>query len=138
MSLDVDLKEPFDDNGQGDRLEEIINGLKDKIRQLEELRDALAPEVVYNSNITHNLNKMAQEAGIYYYCWRPDELGITKAKNLIEPLTKGLELLRADPDRFKKLNPENGWGDYEVFVEWVEKYLQACKEHPEAIVEVSR
>lgn len=29
---------------------------------------------VYEANITHNLNKMAQEAGIYTALWRPSEL----------------------------------------------------------------
>jgi len=44
----------------------------------------------YEANVTHNLNKMAMEAGIYEYLWRPDEIGITKAGRLIEPLSKGL------------------------------------------------
>lgn len=45
---------------------------------------------VYDANITHNLNTMAEEAGIYKHLWRPEELGITKAKDLIEPLAEGL------------------------------------------------
>ena len=39
----------------------------------------------YSSNITHNLGAMAREAGIYEACWRPEEIGITKAAQLIEP-----------------------------------------------------
>jgi hypothetical protein len=93
---------------------------------------------VFWRNITHNLNKMAGEAGIYQHLWRPEELGITKAGELIEPLTKGLELLRSDPDRFKAFNPSNGWGSYEALLEFVSSYLEACTEHPSAVIRVSR
>ena len=93
---------------------------------------------VYTANITHNLGKMAGEAGIYKHLWRPDEIGVTKAGQLIEPLEKGLELLKAEPERFKTLNPENGWGSYDGFVPWVEAYLNACRQWPEADVSVWR
>lgn len=95
-------------------------------------------EVVYDANITHNLNKMADVAGIYQHLWRPDELGIKLAKELIEPLEAGLSLLKEHPERFIPLNPPNGWGSYDAFVPWTEKYLEACRENPEASVRVSR
>ena len=81
---------------------------------------------------------MAREAGIYEVCWRPDEIGITKAAQLIEPLRKGIELMRSDPDRFLKYNPSNGWGHYDDFIPWLECYLEACKANPDADVSVSR
>lgn len=93
---------------------------------------------VYSANITHNLNKMADAAGIYRHLWRPEELGITKAKELIEPLHNGLEKLKEDPARFDQLNPSNGWGTYAGLVSFVENYLAACIKHPEAIIRVSR
>ena len=89
---------------------------------------------VFTSNITHNLNDMADEAGIYMELWRPDEIGITRAKELIEPLTKALELLKSNPSRFEKFNAPNGFGMYEHFVPFVEKYLNACIENPNAII----
>lgn len=93
---------------------------------------------VYSSNITHNLGKMASEAGIYKYLWRPEELGISTAKELIVPLRAGLSLLHSDPERFEKFNAPNGWGMYEHFVPWVAEYLDACERNPEAIITVSR
>jgi len=120
---------------------------------------------VYWANVTHNLGKMASEAGIYYALWRPHELDPELhaqikaqealrnyegayalehaappvfAHQLIEPLRAGLALLKAEPARFEALNPENGWGSYESFVPWVEKYLRACEENPDATVRVSR
>ena len=93
---------------------------------------------VHGSNITHNLNRMSAEAGIYEACWRPDEIGITKAAQLIEPLRAGLSMLKADPKRFEAFNASNGWGMYEHFVPWVEEYLAACEANPDADVSVSR
>ena len=93
---------------------------------------------VYSANITHNLNTMAEAAGIYECLWRPDEIGITLAAQLIDPLSHGLQELCRDPERFRSLNPPNGWGSYEVLVSFVEKYLLACIKYPEATVEVSR
>jgi hypothetical protein len=93
---------------------------------------------VYDRNITHNLGKMADAAGIYKHLWRPDEIGIERAKELIEPLAEGLAMLRADPDGFKIHNPENGWGNYEGLVAFVADYLEACRRYPEASVRASR
>lgn len=93
---------------------------------------------VYHDNITHNVNNMAEEAGIYEHLWRPDEIQVTKAKELIEPLRQGLHNLKLEPTRYKAFNPENGWGSYEGLVKFVENYLNACYEYPEAEVNVSR
>ena len=98
----------------------------------------ISREVLFDANITHNLNKMAEEAGIYEHLWRPDEIGVTHASQLIAPLTKALELMKSDPARFEKFNSPNGWGSYKGFVPWIEKYLEACKENPDAHVSVSR
>ena len=95
-------------------------------------------EEYYSSNITHNLNKMASEAGIYEALWRPDEIGITKAAQLIEPLREGLAILTSDRLRFERLNPANGWGSYEGLVVFVRDYLRACQEYPESEVHASR
>jgi hypothetical protein len=94
--------------------------------------------IAYTANITHNLNKMAAEAGIYKHLWRPDEIGIRKAKQLIEPLCGGLKMLAGDPGRFKALNPPNGWGTYRGLIAFVASYLEACVQWPEATVSVSR
>lgn len=93
---------------------------------------------VYTDNITHNLNTMAGIAGIYEYLWRPDEVNVTKAAQLIQPLTKGLDDLQAYPKKFKEYNPENGWGDYEGLVTFVHDYLAACEAYPNADIYISR
>lgn len=96
------------------------------------------PTRVHCGNITHNLGPMAREAGIYTLLWRPEEIGIKYARELIAPLEAGLNILRMYPERFRKFNPENGWGSYEGLVEFVEVYLAACREHPDAEVDTWR
>jgi len=115
-------------------------------------------EVIYSANITHNLGVMADKAGIYEALWRPHRLKegynipeddhksewefednqITKADEIIYLLEKGLADLKARPEYFETFNSSNGWGMYKNFVPFVEKYLEACKEYPDAIVEVDR
>jgi len=96
------------------------------------------PCEVYSANITHNLGKMAGEAGIYKHLWRPEEIGISTAGQLIDPLAAGLALMKSDPARFEAHNAPNGWGKYEHFVPFVEGYLEACRENPTATIEVCR
>lgn len=96
------------------------------------------PTRIYEAGITHNLHEMAMEAGIYKHLWEPEEVDCTKAQDLIKPLAIGLTLLTSDPDRFKKFNPPNKWGNYDGLVSFVEKYLEACKADPDATIEISR
>lgn len=115
-------------------------------------------EELYSANITHNLNTMADEAGIYEALWRPhrlrsgynipdgdhesewkfeDACNIT-ASEIIPLLEKGLADLKARPEHFKQFDSPNGWGTYVHFVPFVEEYLNACKQYPDATVIVSR
>lgn len=97
---------------------------------------ALRPSVVYTSDITHNLAGMAREAGLYHAIWGGQQpAGCITMVSSIEPvLVQGLELLKAEPERFKAMNPPNTWGTYEGFVTFVEALLIACRENPDAEV----
>lgn len=90
---------------------------------------------LFSLSITHNLRKMAQEAGIYNTLWDSDgEI----ASNLIEELTVGLDLLKDDSEYYHKFDSPNGWGVYPDFVEFVTECLDACKSYPNARVASSR
>ena len=93
---------------------------------------------VFDRNITHNLCKMADKAGIYYALWCPEEKGWETAKDITPTLEKGLAKLKEKPAYYKKFNSENGWGMYEHFVPFVEEILTACKKYPNAVIYVSR
>lgn len=115
-------------------------------------------EEVYSANITHNLGKMADAAEIYEALWRPHRLiegynipyddyksewkfedeNPVKAEKIIPILEKGLADLKARPNYFEQYNSPNGWGMYEHFVPFVEKYLKACKENPESYIKADR
>jgi len=94
-------------------------------------------EDFYSRNITHNLTTMAEAAGIYYCLWRPEDCDIIYARQLIEPLEKGVALLATQKARFEKFNAPNGWGLWEHFLPFCADYLQACRDHPDALVRVS-
>lgn len=93
---------------------------------------------VYRGNITHNLSRVAVIAGVYKHIWFPEELGIAKAAQLIEPLRAGLALLKSDPDLFNEFAPDNGWRTYTGLMQFIEAYLAACEQYPDAAVSVRR
>lgn len=146
MSLDISLFIPgVTSEGTGifiredGRVREIsFSEWDEKFPNREPIRSTSEDTYVYSANITHNLGKMADAAGIYQALWRPEEINIETADQLIDLLTKGLELLKSSPEKFKVYDSPNGWGKYEHFVPFVEEYLEACKKYPQATIHVSR
>ena len=96
------------------------------------------PCTIWAIGITHNLTAMAEAAGLYECMWRPDEMCITLASQMIHPLRCGIAVLKQDKEKLEKLNPENGWGSYDILLSVAQRYLAACEENPNAEVEVSR
>lgn len=112
----------------------------------------------YTTNITHNLTKMAEEAGIYEALWRPHRLvegydipkgnhdeeyefeskTVIFAKDIVDILEKGLKDLEERPEYFKQFNSENGWGTYSHFVPFVREYLEECRNDENLIINVDR
>jgi hypothetical protein len=86
-------------------------------------------------NITHNLGEMAEQAEIYDAMWGAD--GAT-ARDLIPALRLGLFRLKDNPEYYRLFNPPNGWGSNETLMDFVERYLSMCENHPEATIRVSR
>lgn len=115
-------------------------------------------EELFWANITHNLGQMAAEADIYNALWRPHRLKkeynipagnhddeysfenntTTYAKDIIDIVEKGLFDMKSRPEHYEKFNSSNGWGLYKHFIPWIEKYLEALKTYPDAIISVSR
>lgn len=114
-------------------------------------------EELFWANITHNLVKMSEAAGIYEALWRPyrlhkdyknfdiyeEEMAFEDAvtiyaNDIVDIIEKGYIKLKLKPEYYSKYNSPNGWGSYENFVPWVEKYLEALKQYPDAKVIVDR
>lgn len=92
-------------------------------------------DVYFEQNITHNLGAMAKAAELYTVLWHPESCGIRTASQLVEHLRPGLEILLASPEKFRTLNPPNGWGTYEALVGFVSNYITGCEAYPDAFVE---
>ena len=60
------------------------------------------------------------------------------AKDIAPLLADALVVMKADPARFVAFNPTNGWGGYDMFIPWIERYLEACRAYPDAEIQVSR
>lgn len=93
---------------------------------------------LFEANITHNLNTMADAAGCYEALWRPEKVGITSAEQLIPILEDSYRRLRENPQEFEKYNADNGWGTYEGLCRFMKNYLDACRKHPRALVRADR
>ena len=103
------------------------------------------PVSVYSGNITHNLGAMAGAVvlsngmTLYDVLWRPDEQqGLKFARDISDLLDEGWNILLADPEKYKKHNPPNGWGSYDGLCNFVYKYRNACCYNPDAELRVSR
>jgi hypothetical protein len=82
--------------------------------------------------------KLSNGMTLYQVLWRPDEMALDTADDIADLLDEGWNILLSDPERFKKFNPENGWGSYEGLCDFVYKYRNACWDNPDAELRISR
>lgn len=99
-------------------------------------------DIVYKANITHNLNKMAEEVALYEVLWHPDGLfpegHAIKAHEILPIMVKGFTDLLLQRERLIPFEAENnGWGTYDGLVTFVYNYIRACQEYPDATVVAS-
>jgi hypothetical protein len=103
------------------------------------------PVSVYSGNITHNLGAMAGAVvlsngmTLYDVLWRPDEQqGLKFARDIVDLLDEGWNILSSDPEKYEQFDPENGWGSYEGLEKFVYNYRNACWDNPDAELRISR
>lgn len=53
------------------------------------------------------------------------------------PLSEAVERLKADPEKYRAMNPKNGWGDYESATRFLEHVARACVQLPSYRLDVS-
>lgn len=51
-------------------------------------------------------------------------------------LGRVIEEMKRDPDKYEKMNPKNGWGNYEGAVRFLKKIREGCLDHPLATVRI--
>ena len=123
------------ENGQNKELsyEEAVKRYPDQ--DIEEYENSST--TVYNDNITHNLNKMAAEAGFYKALWGLLE-EVKTAEDLLKYISPGIVDMKRNPKLYKTFDSPNGWGTYDDFIPWLEKLEEACKTYPDATLYFSR
>lgn len=67
----------------------------------------------------------------------PDRFGIHAlrgriAGELLPKLEAAVQWLKNHREEMEKLNPSNGWGNYEDALRYVETMVEGCSEHPKA------
>ena len=91
-------------------------------------------ETILDANCTFNVSPMFRLAlgkdGI-------KQLNELSREDCIELLQDGIKDMKENPEMYKKLNPENGWGNYEGALETLENILDALHKSDKACVSVS-
>ena len=96
-------------------------------------QDDLSAVVCKCGNYTYNVSPMYRAAGI-------DGLGSldgmrgSEAARLLDKAIVHMETNRAQHER---MNPSNGWGDYNGALNFLRKIRMACGDYPNAYVSVS-
>jgi hypothetical protein len=81
---------------------------------------------------TWNLAPMWRATGYDLY-----DFNGKKASECAPILRKMIEAMRADPAKFKVLNPPNKWGSYDELMPCLERYLEAMEGLPNGIISVT-
>ena len=101
--------------------------------------DAGGPEKVYvyhekwgtHYSYTYNIRPMLVLAGCTFQ--QIDGKSAAEASTMLE---RALNVMRNNPDDFRKLNPKNGCGDFDSFRVSLEELLTWMLRYPKATVEV--
>lgn len=76
-------------------------------------------------NYTHNLSPMYREAGFPH--WTDyDGAPVSEFAGVIRG---ALDRMEGNPERFRALNPPNGWGTYEGALDVLRQMYRSCRLH---------
>ncbi len=89
--------------------------------------------------MTYNLTPMFAEAGFYELLFRGlnGRGKLVTTDELLPVVCAGYADMVASPQKYRAMNPPNGWGDYEGALKFTQQLRDACERYPGAIVEVS-
>lgn len=88
---------------------------------------------IFDRNPTYNLGPMWRAAGIDW-----DALE-GKDGNVVGPaIEAAIATLRAEPEKFRAMEPANRWGTYEGLLEVLELLVEACRNHGAHVLGLSR
>ena len=85
-------------------------------------------------NYTHNVSKMWREAGCYEALYQSHG---KLAKHIVDDVELAVKEMAANPDKYRAMNPQNGWGNYDGALEMLQEICNALQRYPLAIVFIS-
>jgi len=88
---------------------------------------------LFSANYTGNVCPMWTKAGVYEALYDSDGV---EASAIIPILDEGIQHMLAHPVEYRKLNPPNGWGNYEGALKFLQNLVSACYEHPKTLIGV--
>lgn len=87
-------------------------------------KEKLMVDTIDVGNYTYNVMPMYEKAlGVQSLT---EFLQGKKVSEVIQPLMKGIREMEAHPEEYKKLNPENGWGNYEGALNFLKTIVSKC------------
>jgi hypothetical protein len=89
----------------------------------------------YTSNVAPMWGKALQAASGPE--WLSDLNGRVVDEDLVATLYAARNHMQNCADEYRAMNPENGWGNYEGALEYLERLLLGCRLHPGAVIYVS-
>lgn len=93
-----------------------------------------APAIVTGPrNMTNNVAPMWRAAGAPVHDFHGELAHIC-----LPVLRDAIAKMQADPDTFRAMNPENGWGSYEGCLAFLRELADDFEAHPRATVVVGR
>lgn len=91
--------------------------------------------MLHDVNCTYNLSDMFREAlpDLKDGMWGLNNLSGSEA----EPhLSKAIKDMDENPDKYKAMNPKNGWGDFDGALEVLVQILSWCQQAPRGTISV--
>jgi hypothetical protein len=82
-------------------------------------------------NYTYNAAVMWRE--IFPYDGQMINIDGMTGEESLEKLKYGLGILKANPDKFLPLEPENKWGSYNGFMLYIKDLIDLAEKHPDWI-----
>lgn len=90
--------------------------------------------VVEIGNYTSNVSRMWFEA---LGGKSLSDLHGRSAVEALPALDKAVTAMETDPEKYKAMNPPNGWGNYDGALDYLRRLRDGCAQHPKTVVHVS-
>lgn len=89
--------------------------------------------VQHSNNYTSNMWPMLKQAGFHW-----DDIEGKPCREAFPLLDNLVKELKSAPEVYRQLNPKNGWGEYDSFLDWLTRMTRWVEKSPDGFIHVSR